>query len=33
MDYSGQKLSEWIYYIVTIMFGAIFWIIGNSNIL
>jgi|Dee2metaT_10_FD_contig_21_8007923_length_391_multi_4_in_0_out_0_1 signal peptidase complex subunit 1 len=28
MDYHGQKLAEWIYYILTIIFGGIFWIIG-----
>jgi len=28
MDYRGQKLSEYIYSILTILFGAIAWLIG-----
>lgn len=28
MDYKGQQLSEQIYYVVTILFGAIAWIVG-----
>eukprot|EP01038_Epipyxis_sp_PR26KG_P011247 gene11247-15091_t len=28
MDYKGQQLSEYIYSILTILFGAIAWIIG-----
>mmetsp|Transcript_28066 Transcript_28066/g.26928 ORF Transcript_28066/g.26928 Transcript_28066/m.26928 type:complete len:103 (-) Transcript_28066:90-398(-) len=31
MDYRGQKLSENIYYILTILFGAIAWIVGYSQ--
>jgi hypothetical protein len=30
MDYSGQKLSEWIYYIITIGFGVVAWIVGTA---
>lgn len=28
MDYKGQRLSEYIYSIITILFGIIAWIIG-----
>jgi hypothetical protein len=28
MDYKGQRLSEYIYSIITILFGAIAWIVG-----
>jgi signal peptidase complex subunit 1 len=28
MDYKGQKLAEWIYYVITILFSIIAWIVG-----
>ncbi len=28
MDYRGQRLSEYIYSILTILFGGIAWIVG-----
>ena len=28
MDYKGQQLCEYIYSILTILFGAVAWIIG-----
>lgn len=28
MDYKGQRLSEYIYSILTILFGAVAWVIG-----
>ena len=28
MDYQGQKLCEYIYSIITILFGAIAWMVG-----
>lgn len=28
MDYKGQRLSEYIYSILTILFGAVAWVVG-----
>lgn len=28
MDYRGQKLAEYIYSIIVILFGAVAWIVG-----
>ena len=28
MDYKGQRLSEYIYSILTILFGGVAWIVG-----
>ena len=28
MDYKGQQLSEYIYYVLTILFGGIAWVYG-----
>jgi len=28
MDYKGQRLSEYIYSILTILFGGVAWVIG-----
>lgn len=28
MDYKGQKLAEYIYSFIVILFGAIAWIVG-----
>ena len=28
MDYKGQQLAEWLYYFLTISFGAVAWVVG-----
>lgn len=28
MDFEGQKLSELLFYIITILFGSVGWVIG-----
>ena len=28
MDYHGQKLSERVYWILTIVLGTVFWVVG-----
>ena len=30
-DYRGQKLSEYVYYIIIILFGAIAWFVGYAQ--